>query len=164
MSAKNKLNEYLYLAYLTEPRRVGESTKRSPQHLTLVPPFSYDLPVSALRDAVHDVAAETAPFDIKVTAEAKFGPDRNIDVRLLEPADVVRALHSRLMNRLELSGVKLPAKYVYKDFVPHISVKPAHSSQLAEGEIFKLDHIAIMHKDKALRTLLAREDSKGEEA
>jgi 2'-5' RNA ligase len=156
VSAKN--NEYIYLAFLTEPRRVGEATKRSPQHLTLVPPFPNDVPVLEIKKAVHDVAAQTAPFDIKISGEAKFGPQQNIDVRLVEPADVIRMLHSLLMYKLEAIGVSLPAKYVHKDYVPHISVKPTHANQLSPEEVFTLDHVAIMHKDSGRRTLLAKED------
>lgn len=162
MSARNKPDEYAYLAYLTEPRGVGESTKRSPQHLTLVPPFPFDVSLQDLRNAVREVASETRSFDVKVGKEAKFGPSRNIDVLLVEPADVVRMLHFQLMYKLESAGVELPTKYVYDAFLPHITIKPSHTTKLKKGQLLSIDHIAIMYKDKGHRTLLAREELTGE--
>ncbi|HXY17968.1 MAG TPA: 2'-5' RNA ligase family protein [Candidatus Nitrosopolaris sp.] len=158
MNGKNKLDEYIYLAYLTEPREVGESTKRSPQHLTLVPPFRFGIPLSELKEAVHEVAEGTSTFQIKVAKEAKFGPNHNINVFLVEPADVVKMLHFQLMYKLQSAGVSLPTNYVYDAFVPHIRIRPVHKTNLAEGQLLNVDHLAIMHKNKGYRTLLAKEE------
>lgn len=159
VNGKNR-SEYVYLAYLTEPREIGKSTKRSPQHLTLVPPFQFDNPLSELRDVVHEVAADTRAIPVKVARESKLGPNRSIDVRLIEPVDAVRALHRQLMYKLESKGVLLPTKYVYDAFLPHITLKPAHTTDLQSGQILTINHIAIMHKSKDLRTLLAKEELK----
>ena len=161
MSGKN--NEFIYLAFLTEPRNVGESTKRSPQHLTLVPPFPNDISVSEIKKVVSDVATQTAAFNIHVSGEARLGPNHNINVRLVEPVDTVRVLHSNLMYKLESLGATLPAKYVHKDFLPHITIKPAHSTNLHTDQVITVDHIAIMHKDRGHRTLLARQELRGED-
>lgn len=161
MSERNN-HEYTYLAYLTEHREIGERTKRSPQHLTLVPPFSFNFLLPDLREAVREVAAETKAFDVKIDREDKFGPSRNINVFLIKPVDVVRALHYQLMYSLQAVGIYQPTKFVFENFVPHITTKPAHTTNLSKGQIINIDHIAIMHKDKGFRTLLAREELTGE--
>lgn len=157
MSGKSN-PEYFYIAYLTEKRQVGESTKRSPQHLTLVPPFKNEGQIANLKKAIHEVTADIRAFQVKVGREAKFGPSRNIDVRLIEPVKVVRMLHYQLMYKLESLGVTLPAKYVYESYVPHIAVKPAHTSKLSKGQMLSVDHLALLHKSKGHRTLVAKEE------
>lgn len=163
MSERSSPSEYAYLAYLTEDREVGESTKRSPQHLTLVPPFPFDLSLAKVQEAVHEVAADTKPFQVKVANEVKFGSNYMVTVRIIEPAGIVRALHYQLMYSLHSRGIPLPSKFVYETYSPHITVKPAHPTELSTGQIMTIDHIAIMHKDKGYRTLLAREELSGEE-
>ena len=160
MSAKN--NEYIYLAFLTEPRQVGEKTKRSPQHLTLVPPFPAISPLSKLKTAVKEVAAETKPVKAKIAKEARWGPRRNIDVFLVEPVDVIAMLHYQLMHKLESIGISVPTNYVREAFLPHIRVRPAHTTEFKKGQMIDIDHIAIMHKDKGYRTMLAKEELRGE--
>ena len=163
MNEINKTDEYAYLAYLTEPRRVGERTKRSPQHMTLVPPFPFNIPLVKIQEAVHDVAADTRIFQVKVAEEAKFGPTQGIDVKIIRPVNLVKALHYQLMYSLASRGIGLPAdRFVYDNFMPHITIKPSHTTDLAKGQILNIDHIAIMHKDKGHRTLLAREELSGE--
>lgn len=157
MSEQNN-HEYAYLAYLTERREIGERTKRSPQHLTLVPPFSFNVPLLKLRKAVREVATEIKSFDAKIDKQDRFGPSHNITVLLVKPVDVIKALHYQLMYSLEARGVNLPTKFVFENFVPHITTKPAHTTSLSRGQIINIDHIAIMHKDKGFRTLLAREE------
>lgn len=164
MNELNKYDEYAYLAYLTESRQVGESTKRSPQHMTLVPPFPFNISLVKIQEAVHEVAADTRTFQVKVAEEAKFGPMQRIDVRIIRPVNVVKALHYQLMYSLASRGINLSDRFVYDGFMPHITIKPSHTTDLTKGQILTVDHIAIMHKDKGHRTLLAREELRSETA
>ena len=158
MNGPSKTSEYVYLAYLTEPREVGESTKRSPQHLTLVPPFPFDTPLPMIKEAVDEVAAEAKPIQAVVDKEARFGATRNIIVRLIKPAGVIRALHFQLMYSLQSRGVTVPSKFVYETYLPHVTIKPVHQAGLAKNQRLTINHIAIMHKDKGHRTMLYKKE------
>ena len=66
MSEKNSgssCNRYYY-AYLTERSEVGESSKHTPQHITLFPPFvAYQIDAF---EVAEKVASEFDPFDIEL--------------------------------------------------------------------------------------------------
>lgn len=147
--------ERIYLAYLTEPREVGESSQRSPQHLTLVPPFEPNPQVAI--ETVHATRKFFRRFPIQVAEITNFGPNQDIPVYTLRPVNILVALHNVLMDELEHRGIDTEhLKYTRDDYHPHIFIKP-HHDRLEEGQRLVVDHIAVMQKSKYARTVLAKE-------
>ncbi len=146
-----------YIAYLTEKWAVGTRKSRNPQHLTLVPPFEASLEV-VLR-TVSVVAAEFAPFSSKVGEQSHFGHNRSINVFLVEPSQKLSDLHNRLMDLLAINGVDvIKLRHTRTSFHPHVTIKPSHVSHLRTGQSLKVDHIAVIQKDKNDRIVITKED------
>ncbi len=150
----NNKMERLYLAYLTEPREIGESSPHSPQHLTLVPPFMSD--ARTVIGAVQTVKSTFRQFPVKVAERTQIGPDRGIAVYTIRPTQILAALHRALLDELEDRGVDMThLKYVRDEYVPHITIKPRHPA-LQEGQRLVIDHIAVMQKTNDARTVIAK--------
>jgi len=146
--------ERIYIAYLTEPREVGVSSKHSPQHLTLVPTFEPNLSMAV--DAVEEVQTMFDPFEVHATRQAMFGPDYDIPVYLVEPIDDLVLLHAALVTALEKRKMDLThTRYIRDEFQPHIAIK-ANSPGITEGQNFLVDHLAVMGKGENVRTVLAK--------
>ena len=148
--------ERIYLAYLTESREIGESTPHSPQHLTLVPPFE-PKPQIAI-EAVQATKNHFRQFPIRISERTNFGPDRDIPVYIVQPINILAALHNTLMDELQLRGIDTASlKYTRDNYQPHISIKPGQD-KLEMGQKLVIDHIAVMQKSQKARTVLAKEE------
>lgn len=146
--------ERIYLAYLTEPREVGVSTKHSPQHLTLMQPFTPNFTMAT--GAAEEVKTMLEPFEVHVAEQVMFGPNHDIPVRLIEPVDSLRLLHNALVVALEQRDIDLTRiDYIRNSYKPHIAVKPG-APEIAKGQTFLVNHIAVMGKGKNARTVLAK--------
>lgn len=153
----SKNSEYIYLAYLAEPREVGVSTPHSPQHLTLVPPFQSAL--KPVLEAVREVKNTSfrQQFPVRVGEQLRFGPNQEIAVYSIQPPNIVVALHRALVEALERRGIDMARlKHIRDEYVPHITIKPNHPV-LKPGQHLEVDHIAVMEKTDKARTVLAKE-------
>ncbi len=147
----------IYLAYLTEPRLVGESSKRSPEHLTLVPPFIDSVETRAVATrAMAEVAKSTRSFQFRTTRQAWFGSEQNIGVYLIEPVEPIRRVHQALIDILLFQEIEIPDQYIGDKFMPHIAIKN-YQPALKPNQAFTFDHIGLMQKTNRARTLLAIE-------
>ncbi|MBI2285509.1 2'-5' RNA ligase family protein [Candidatus Saccharibacteria bacterium] len=156
-------DERLYFAYLTENWVVGHAARRSPQHLTLVPPFQ--LSVTEAIKVCSQTVDEFAPFDVEVLQTDFFGPRQDIEVRLVEPTRKLFNLHESLLRKLGTVGLNTKnLSYVGRDYLPHITVKPSHPNIPQEGQVLRIDHIALMHKDRHFRKLIHKESLHGRQA
>lgn len=154
VSAKNNNGERYYYAFLTEERSVGDESKRTPQHITLIPPFIAD------KKDVIEVAAQTAleydPFNIEAGERAMFGPEKDIPVIIIKPNELLHAIHMALLKKLEDRNIAIqPNRFIGDGFIPHIALKPYHPD-LDETRPITVDHIAVMHKYKSVKTVLAK--------
>lgn len=145
----------VYLAYLTEPGDVDEGSEGSHQHLTFVHPFPAKY---------RQVALETMPliensfreFPVMVAEKTLFGPNNDISVYLIQPAGILRAIHSALLTELENRGVVLKDKdYIGKNYTPHITIKSGQPL-LEAGQRLLIDNIALIHKSRSSETILAK--------
>lgn len=156
----NKENQSrLYLAYLTEPFEVGDETLESPQHMTLVGTFlaSPDLTITATQSAIDSEGIRQ--FPITVGREDLFGASRDLPAYRIEPVTTaLRGLHNALIGGLiEHAGIKITQpQWVLDHYTPHITKKP-HRPELEEGQMFTVDHVAIMQKDSKIKRLIAKE-------
>lgn len=156
MSAKNNNDgdERYYYAFLTEEREVGESSRHTPQHTTLFPPFIAD------KGDVLEIAEETAiefdPFDVETGERAMFGPENDIPVIVLKSSRLLHSMHMALLNKLELRSVSIqPNRFIGDGYIPHIALKPYHP-ELDETQPITIDHIAVIHKYKNIKTVMAK--------
>jgi 2'-5' RNA ligase len=157
VSAKNNFSdngERYYYAFLTEERNAGHESKHTPQHITLIPPFN------AKKEDVLAVAKETAadfnPFEIETGEHTMFGPEKNIPVIEIKPNQILHAIHLALLARLEARDIIIKeGKFIGDDYVPHIALKKFHP-RLEETRPILVDHIAVMHKFKNIKTVIVK--------
>ena len=146
----------LYLAYLTEPREIGESTPHSPQHLTLVPPFLAE--PNFVIESAQAVGRNVKQFPARIGEIALLGPKKDLEVYTVEPLQLLNLLHNFLMDELERREVDTShMKHIRDEYRPHITVKPRHQ-RLQKDNRLTIDHIAVMEKADDTRILLAKEE------
>jgi 2'-5' RNA ligase len=151
-----KLQNRLYYAFLTEDWQVGHRAKRSPQHLTLIPPFMAN--VSLAKSLAKDIASNFASFKVMIGKKTYFGPKKDIEVFLIEPSSTLNSLHKMLLEKLHEKKVDINhLKHTSKDFRPHITVKLTHPRLPQTGQPLTIDHIALMKKTRHERILVAKE-------
>ena len=144
-----------YYAYLTEDRTVGRESKHTPQHITLFPPFIADNKENVLEIAA-DTASEFSPFVVEADGHSMFGPEKDIPVILIKPDDILRSVHLALLNKIEQKNIPIqPNQFIGEGYVPHISMKFYHP-KLDETRSITIDHIAVMHKDRDVKTVIAK--------
>ena len=149
----NKAERYYY-AYLTEKRDAGYQSIHTPQHITLIPPFIAGRS-EALQTAGH-VAEKLKPFYINLGEMALFGPQNDIPVIIVEPCESIQELHGSLLGALAERHIEINGpEFIGQNYIPHISVKKFHY-QLVTDKPLIVDHIAVMHKYKNLKTVLAK--------
>lgn len=150
-------SEYLYLAFLTEPREVSASTPHSPQHLTLVPPFQSAL--EPVLEAIREVKGTSfrQKFPVRVGEQLRLGPKQEIAAYSIQPPNIVAAFHGALVESLEKRGIDMSrVNHIRDDYLPHITIKPSHPA-LEPGQPLNINHIAVMEKTDKSRTMLAQE-------
>jgi 2'-5' RNA ligase len=156
VSAKNNIDtgERYYYAFLTENCEVGEESKHTPQHITLIPPFMAE--VEEALEVAEAAALEFSPFNIDLGDHAMFGPNKDIPVIVIKPNAILQALHMALLSELEVRDIKIPSnRFLRVGFTPHISLKSYHPVP-DETQPINVDHIAVMHKFKNIKTVLAK--------
>lgn len=156
MSEKNKTNSghrYFYVL-LTEEREVGDASKHTPQHITLIPPFE------ANRKDVLDVAMEVASlfgsFEVETDGHYRFGPRKNIHVVLIQPNDTLNSIHTILLEKLAFRNITFENdNFIGERFTPHIAIKSFHP-ELDEAKPIKMTFIAVMDKYKNIKTVISK--------
>lgn len=157
MSEKNNFSlskdERYFYVFLTEKLNVGDKSNHTPQHVTLVPPFSANekivLAVAKL------VATKSDSFEIKLDGRTMIGPKKDIPVISVRPNNYLHAIHVSLFDELEKQNINTGyTRYIRDEFTPHITIKK-HLPSINETKSMIFDHIAVIHKLKNLKTVLA---------
>ena len=151
-------SDRLYYAYVAEPVSEGRPIPYTPAHLTLVPPFAAT--IDAARSALRTAVTGQRPFTVHATELAYFGPRSDMPVYLVEPVEELRRMHERLITELEARGVSLVNDHhIHDRFAPHIRIRPAFPDfpHIHSGQVFTIDHVALMHRGDRLRMVVARE-------
>jgi len=156
-------SDRLYYAYMVEPVSEGRQSPYTPAHLTLVPPFATTIDVA--RFALRAAVTGQRPFAVHATELAHFGPRGDIPVYLVEPVEELRRMHERLIAELEARCVSLVNDHhIHERFVPHIRIRPEFPDfpPIHPGQVFAIDHVALMHRSDRSRTVVAKEVLSGE--
>jgi 2'-5' RNA ligase len=151
-------SDRLYYAYMAEPVSEGRRSPYTPAHLTLVPPFAATIDVA--RSALATAVTGQRPFTVHATELTYFGPRGDIPVYLVEPVEELRRMHERLITEIEARGVSLVNDHhVHERFVPHIRIRPRFPDfpPIHSGQVFTIDHVALMHRSDRWRTVVAKE-------
>ena len=84
-----------------------------------------------------------------------IGPKKNILVISIEPNKYLQAVHEALFDGLDKQYINTGyTRYVRGEFTPHITLKKYHPI-INENKSMIFDHIAVIHKYKDIKTILA---------
>lgn len=111
-----------------------------PLHVTLVEPFSTDLPASAVIGIIGRVAEQAAAIRASGDEEAAFGRRRDVPVTLVRDGGELEALRSGALEALREAGVDLG--HVREEYRPHVSHK--QERRLRWGERVELGTVALI--------------------
>lgn len=151
---RNKKNDRYFYVILTKDSAIGEALKHTPQHITLIPPFEAD-EKDVLRVA-SKVASKHTRFEVETDGHILFGPRKNIPIVMIQPHESLKSIHLDLLNELALKNIVFQKdNFVGDGFTPHIAIKPFHS-ELDEIRPIPIDYIAVLHKVKDIKTIIAK--------
>jgi len=148
----NNINRYFYV-FLTEVRNVGDKSNHTPQHITLVPPITADEQI--VLDVAKLVTSKFRQFKIELNGRAMIGVKKDISVVLVKPNVRLQSMHVSLFDELEKRSINTGyTRYIRDEYTPHITIKKYHPD-IDDDKSMIFDHIAVMHKCKATKTVLA---------
>ena len=156
MSAKNSTtnNDRYFYVFLTEKRRIGDNSNHTPQHVTLVPPFFADK--QAVLKVAETVASKFDPFEIKMDGRMMIGDKKDIPVILVKPNSYLQAVHVSLFDELGRHNINTGyTRFIRDEFTPHVTIKK-YLPPINETQKLIFDHIAVMHKIKGTKTVVAK--------
>jgi 2'-5' RNA ligase len=152
----NKNERYFYVV-LTEDLNVGHQSKHTPQHITLVPPFNADRKI--VINITKEVANKFDLFDVKLGKNEFFGSKKDIPVILIKQNNELNRLHINLIKILKEKNIDINKMYqghfINNTFTPHVTIKKFHP-RLAQTKPIKVDHLAVIHKNKNIKTVIAK--------
>lgn len=111
-----------------------------PLHVTLVEPFSTELPAPDIAAIIGGVAAEASAVRASGGEEAMFGRRRDVPVTLVRDGGELAALRSRALDALREAGVELD--HVREEYRPHVSRK--QDRRVRWGDRVELGTIALI--------------------
>jgi 2'-5' RNA ligase len=150
---RHKKDRYFYV-FLTQNLNVGYKSNHTPQHLTLVPPFCAQ--EQTVLQVAKNVARTSKPFKIYLTSRVMIGDNQDIAVVKVKPDNNLQAIHLELFNELEKRNIDTGyARFIKDEYTPHITIKK-YLPKINEFQIVTFDHIAVMHKYKNIKTIIAK--------
>lgn len=111
-----------------------------PLHVTLVEPFSTELPEPDVAAVIGRIAEQAAAVRASGGDDAAFGRRRDVPVTLVRDAGELAALRSRALDALREAGVDVD--HVREEYRPHVSHKQAR--RIRWGERVELGTIALI--------------------
>jgi 2'-5' RNA ligase len=126
---------------------------RFPLHVTIVSPFTVLAGRRAVVEAVAGVAAGTQPIPTAIGATARFGPNRDVPVALVEP-DLLTDLHTSLLVALEpLGWSAVDGDVDGAGYRPHVTA--TRQAALAVGAVLIFDHLVVVDIDRDDATIVS---------
>lgn len=114
-----------------------------PLHVTLLGPFSTTAELEQIVGVVGGAIAGMAPIGIRVGDDELFGPNRDIEVSLLDDDAEVTDAHRLILDASRFIRARLDSpEYAGDGFRAHVTVLP--DDRLERGEVHELDEIAIV--------------------
>lgn len=148
---------------LFTPLDVGTVIDRRawPAHVTLASNFTASAPTDEIVAVVADAVPAAEPVGVRFGDLALFGPNRDVQVRLVDSVQAV-SVHSRLADHLEsLPGFTAEEPAFWRDgYRPHLTLGPSVSAR--EGDRETAISIAVVELLDHEAKVLAQFHTQGE--
>jgi hypothetical protein len=142
------------VAALADSLEVGSSFQRTtwPAHVTLASNFLVNETDDRVASAVSEACADYGPLSVRFGTRALFGRDRDVDVQIVESAQIL-ALHERLSDLLEaMRGFAATEPDYWRDgYRPHMTHVPGLS--IRPGDVTQLSFIAVAKMTQSHATI-----------
>lgn len=136
------------------PRGTGFNRTSWPLHVTVVPNFTTTGSPSRVTESISRQLDTPDPLVVETVGSARFGPQRDIPVLLVESEQIVHLHHSLAGAIRALPGFAADEPTFWgAAYRPHITVKPEFS--LSEGQHITLTNIAIARLTEVDATVVA---------
>jgi hypothetical protein len=139
---------------LADSVEVGSSFQRTtwPAHVTLASNFLVNETDDRVASAVSEACADCGPLSVRFGTRALFGRDRDVDVQIVESAQIL-ALHERLSDLLEaMRGFAATEPDYWRDgYRPHMTHVPGLS--IRPGDVTPLSFIAVAKMTQSHATI-----------
>lgn len=156
------MSERYVVVALFEPIAVGTTFSRRawPAHVTLVSNFVTTASVADLVEVLPRVEKATSDLRVEFGGLDRFGPHRDVPVRLVLP-NVAEELHRSMVDVVEsLPGVAADDPEYWRDgYRPHLTLTP--SVEAGEGEMWTVSAIAVVRLAADAATVVGSLSSRG---
>jgi 2'-5' RNA ligase len=143
--------KYCLVSFL-EPTREGFQYHYSswPLHITLAEVFAVPLEKEELIALLAKLSSSLHAAQTTADDDTFFGPEKQVQVTLLNKNEEITSLHLRIMAELEKAGAVFnDPQFTREGFLPHVTV-------LRHARVHKNDHVAI--KSVSLLDMFPGED------
>ena len=130
-----KLTQKYAIIQLIEPLDDGFEFGfgEDPLHVTLADVFAVDGDSSVMVPALRESVSIAEPITAKVVGTEMFGPDRNVQVKLVDRTEALVSLHEQVVEVLQKFNVQFNnPEFTLDGFKPHSTVQK--SSELQDGD------------------------------
>jgi hypothetical protein len=135
----SKPTEYMFV-YLLEAKNPGDTFNEWPLHITLLPWFKLDVPISEFKTELNNQLAEVQSIAVKV------GPERHFNkraVNLIESSAGLLDLHELLLDFVKNNGeFTVSQSFVGPQFKPHIAKRLGKT--MAEGKLVNVNRVYLI--------------------
>ncbi|MEA2701451.1 MAG: hypothetical protein QOE22_160 [Candidatus Parcubacteria bacterium] len=108
-------------------------------HVTIVRPFTTDLPIAQLAERIDHICAQFPKIPITGKSKEFLGPQKEIPVTELESSPILQRLHEEVMQ--EFGPFVIPESHVLS-FRPHVT--DLHSGMFGVGEEAIIGSVSIV--------------------
>ena len=114
-----------------------------PLHTTVVDTFAIDWDMPEMIKHLEELLANHAPANSVAGEDEFFGPERQVQVVLLEKTDGLGQLHYDVVELLEKGGLKLnDPQFAREGFLPHSTVQ--QHSRLQKGDVVHYNALTLI--------------------
>jgi len=139
---------------LVDALDVGSSFERAawPAHVTLASNFLVDETDDQVAAAVSQACARHGQLTVRIGASAMFGRDRNVEVQIVESAEVL-VLHEQIADLLEVMDGFAPTEPAYwrDGYHPHMTRVTGFTFR--QGDVTQLPFIAVAKMTQRMATI-----------
>lgn len=114
-----------------------------PLHITLLMNFNIDISENDLINKLLSFSQTLTPIQLMVKERMLLGPNKDIQVNILESNQEIMKLHESLKDLLDsLNATYDNPEYVGKGYRPHSTVQ--ENDRVKEGETIKIDSFSLI--------------------
>ncbi len=136
--------KYTIIALLEEkPEGYEYPSNNWPLHVTIADTFSIEWDIAKFKDELAELAKQLKPANAVGSHTEYFGPEKQIQVTILEMSKELVDIHYAVVKLLKEAGVKFnDPQYTEAGFKAHATVQP--HAQINIGNKITLNSLAII--------------------